>query len=70
MTTPWGVPPPSSASVWFGVHVQAPASRADWDEVKSRLDPHSPERTRPMSADELPPTVGLNTIPCGVAHYQ
>ncbi|MCD6361182.1 MAG: hypothetical protein J7M38_09985 [Armatimonadetes bacterium] len=36
-------------------------SRADWEEVKSRLDPHSPERTRPMSEDELPPTVAFDS---------
>lgn len=29
-----------------------------WKRVKERLDPHSPERTRPLTAAELPPHLG------------
>src|SRR6056297_836921 len=30
----------------------------DWKRVKERLDPHSPERTRPLEPDEVPDSMG------------
>jgi len=29
-----------------------------WERIKERLDPHAPERTRPVSAEEIPPSLG------------
>lgn len=48
-------------------------SRADWEEIKSRLDPHSPERTRPLSAEQLPPSVacdGYGRMPAGGTYWR
>ncbi|MDP6700034.1 MAG: uroporphyrinogen decarboxylase family protein [Candidatus Latescibacteria bacterium] len=30
----------------------------DWEQVRARLDPHAPQRTRPLTADELTPHLG------------
>jgi hypothetical protein len=32
--------------------------RADWERVRDRLDPHSPQRTRPLTADEITEHLG------------
>ena len=32
--------------------------RNDWHRVRDRLDPHAPQRTRPLALDEITPTMG------------
>jgi len=46
--------------------------RAEWEEIKSRLDPHSPERTHAIAAADLPPTMacdGYGAPPVGGTHW-
>ncbi|MEA3401351.1 MAG: uroporphyrinogen decarboxylase family protein [Armatimonadota bacterium] len=48
-------------------------TREDWERVKQRLDPHSPERTRPLSADEVPESMGPDGYgrhPIGGSHWR
>ncbi len=45
----------------------------DWRRVKERLDPHSPERTRPLSAAEVPESMGPDGYgrhPVGGTYWQ
>jgi len=44
----------------------------DWKRVKERLDPHSPERTRPVPAEEIPESLGPDGYgrhPAGGAYW-
>jgi uroporphyrinogen decarboxylase len=46
--------------------------RAEWEEIKSRLDPHSPERTHPVAEDDLTETMacdGYGRAPTGGVHW-
>lgn len=40
---------------WLDFAVKNPD---DWKRVRDRLDPHSPQRTRPLTDDEITPTMG------------
>ncbi len=45
----------------------------DWRRVRERLDPHSPERTRPLTADEVTPHLGPDGYgwhPPGGSHWR
>jgi uroporphyrinogen decarboxylase len=45
----------------------------DWRRVKERLDPHTPERTRPLTADEVTPHLGPDAYgwhPPGGSHWR
>ena len=45
----------------------------DWKRVKERLDPHSPERTTPLTQDQAPPSMGPDGYgrhPVGGVHWR
>lgn len=47
--------------------------RREWEEVKKRLDPHTPERTMPLSQDQVPSSVGpdgYGRAPTGGTHWR
>ena len=47
-------------------------NRADWERVKERLDPHSPERTHPIDEQDPPETLGTSAPkhPAGGSHWR
>ena len=47
--------------------------RAEWEEIKRRLDPHSPERTQPLSEAEVPESMacdGYGRAPVGGSYWR
>ncbi len=42
----------------------------DWKRVRDRLDPHAPQRTRPLTADELTPHLGPRQLWLACARRQ
>ena len=48
-------------------------NRDDWHKVRDRLDPHAPQRTRPLTEDEVTPHLGPDSYgwhPPGGSHWK